>query len=154
MSKLDQESVIELLVQHANMDESSARAIVTKRVAQDKENEPTKEKKPKKQKCILVEDREGKLPDALVGMVITCEDVFLDTDYNYSNNPRPVGLEEIPTLFDMATSAAAATDKGYYGNMADLRAHKDIMKNHGMKITGKESVYVIPVATTTIKTSE
>lgn len=147
MPKLIDESAVELLIQHARISEEDAWSIVLKRIQDDKDNEPEKEPAEKKQKFLIVEDPEGKIPDDLLVYTATCHPTpvaengaILEGEY------RKWGLGEVHTILDAIRRKAINDDKG--SRLIDM-AGKRWVKDLGVSIS-KEPLLLAPTATTRI----
>jgi hypothetical protein len=147
MPKLVDESAVELLMEHAHISAEEAWDIVLQRIQNDKENEPEKEPAEKKQKFLIVEDPNGKVPDDLLVYTATCHPTpvaengaILEGEY------RKWGLGEVHTILDAIRRKAINDDKG--SRLIDL-AGKRWVKELGVSIA-KEPLLLVPTATTRI----
>lgn len=151
MAKLESESAVELLMEHSKMTEQQAWDIVLRRIQDDKENEPPKEPKEKKQKFLLVADPKGTLPDSLLAYVGTCYPTpFTEDTYILDhNNVRSWGLSEASTIYELAKQKIKTINGQDVDDLALMAGCKHA-KQYGLTIS-KEPLLIVPVDTKTMR---
>lgn len=147
MPKLVDESAVELLMEHAHISAEEAWDIVLQRIQNDKDNEPEKEPAEKKQKFLIVEDPEGKVPDNLLVYTATCHlTPVAENGAILENEYRKWGLGEVHTILNAIRRKAIIDDRGT--RLIDM-AGKRWVKDLGVSIS-KEPLLLVPTSTTRI----
>lgn len=151
MAKLESESAIELLMEHSGMSEDQARDVVLQRIQDDKDNEPPKEPKEKRQKFLLVADPKGVIPESLLAYVATCHPTpFIEGTYILDmNTSRNWGLSEAATIYERTKYRIQQEDTDDIADSLTNLAGNKRLKKYGLTIN-KEPMLIVPVDTKTI----
>lgn len=154
MSKISEDSILQAMLEHGDIDTEQAQVIISEAKRFDEMNKPEKaEKAPDQPYAIMVVDPDGIVPQGLTGFVIKMLPTYVNSsgEFDVSASASMWSEFEIPAHLRFAYEKFRNTKKGEKCNvhcvgdfLYDCPAAT--MKEAGIRVVTKEPAPIVPIS--------